>query len=97
MAFRTEGIKKMKVFPKGQVVIPVSLRERYNIHIGDHVEVIPADNGILLKPAAKPEKAESLTDSLFGIFREYSLDNQSLDKVEITKVTETGFAEGWKR
>jgi len=35
-----EAVKR-KVFPKGQIVIPVALRRKYNIEIGDHVGVIP--------------------------------------------------------
>ena len=31
---------KMKIFPKGQVVIPVELRRKYHIEIGDHINVI---------------------------------------------------------
>ncbi|MCP4682670.1 MAG: AbrB/MazE/SpoVT family DNA-binding domain-containing protein [Desulfobacterales bacterium] len=90
-------IKKMKVFPKGQVVIPVSLRKKYDIQIGDHVEVIPANNGILLKPYLKVKHPESLTDSLFGIFRQYARKKQHADKIAVEKATENGFIDGWRK
>jgi len=44
---------KMKVIPKGQVVIPVSLRKKYQIDIGDQIDVVSAPDGILLKPIPK--------------------------------------------
>jgi len=65
-----ESVKR-KVFPKGQIVIPVALRKKYHIDIGDHVDVIPKADGILLKPVPKKEETKSMTDCLFGIFRKY--------------------------
>lgn len=86
----------MKVFPKGQVIIPVALRKKYNIEIGDQIDVISAPDGIYLKPTPKKNKKESLTDRLFGIFSEYASGKQKLSKNDIAKATETGFTEGWK-
>jgi AbrB family looped-hinge helix DNA binding protein len=86
---------KMKVFPKGQVVIPVSLRKKYHIEIGDQLEVISGPEGILLKPAAKNKNNASLTDRLFGIFSEYASRDKKLSKDDITRATEAGFIEGW--
>lgn len=86
----------MKVFPKGQVIIPVALRKKYNIEIGDQIDVISAPDGIYLKPTSKKNKKESLTDRLFGIFSEYASGKQKLSKNDIAKATETGFTEGWK-
>ena len=86
---------KMKVFPKGQVVIPVSLRKKYHIEIGDQIEVISGPEGILLKPAAKNENNASLTDRLFGIFSEYASRDKKPSKDDITRATEAGFGEGW--
>ena len=40
MGTGTKETIKMKVFPKGQVVIPVSLRKKYQIDIGDRIDVI---------------------------------------------------------
>ncbi len=87
---------KMKVFPKGQVVIPVALRRRYNIEIGDQIEVISGPDGIFLKPAFKEKNKTSLTDRLFGIFGEYASKKQKLSKDDINKATEAGFTEGWQ-
>jgi len=86
---------KMKVFPKGQVVIPVSLRKKYHIEIGDQIEVISGPDGILLKPADKDKSNASLTDRLFGIFGKYASKKQKLGKDDIARATETGFTEGW--
>ena len=58
---------KRKVFPKGQIVIPVGLRKKYHIEIGDHIDVIPKADGILLKPLPQKERKKSLTDFLFGV------------------------------
>ena len=86
---------KMKVFPKGQVVIPVSLRKKYKIDIGDQIEVVSRPEGILLKPVAKGSNKMSLTDGLFGVFVEYALERQSLSEEEVHRATEEGFNEGW--
>lgn len=88
---------EMKVFPKGQVVIPVMLRKKYNIDIGDNIQVIPAENGILLKPKPKTKKPESITDNLFGIFKNYTRSSKKIDKKDILNATENGFIEGWKK
>jgi len=89
-------IKKMKVFQKGQVVIPVSLRKKYDIDIGDHVEVIPSKNGILLKPSPSKKGRGSLTDILFGSFGEYAQKKKPAGKKDIHNATQTGFLEGWQ-
>ncbi|MBU4186329.1 MAG: AbrB/MazE/SpoVT family DNA-binding domain-containing protein [Proteobacteria bacterium] len=34
-----ESVKR-KVFPKGQILIPVALRKKYNIDIGNHINMI---------------------------------------------------------
>lgn len=44
--------EKMKIGPKGQVVIPVSFRKRYNIFPGDEVVFEEKENGMMI---AKPE------------------------------------------
>jgi AbrB family looped-hinge helix DNA binding protein len=50
----------MKVHPKGQVVIPVELRRRLGIDVGDRLEVeISADeSGITLRRPARGEVRE---------------------------------------
>ena len=86
---------KMKVFPKGQVVIPVALRKKYQIDIGDQVDVISTPDGILLKPLPKKNNQTSLTDRLYGIFSEYASGKSIPTKSDIKKATEEGFIEGW--
>jgi AbrB family looped-hinge helix DNA binding protein len=96
MSPKSNEIKTMKIFPKGQIVIPVSLRKKYNIAIGDHVQVIPSKNGIFLKPSPKAKKTATLTDSLFGIFGEYVRGKKNADKKDIIRATEKGFTKGWR-
>ena len=88
---------KMKVFPKGQIVIPVALRKKYHIEIGDHVDVISKADGIFLKPMPKNEKTRSLTDNLFGVFREYAKEKSKLKKADIKNATEAGFVDEWEK
>lgn len=84
---------RMKVFNKGQVVIPVGLRKRYNINVNDFIEVVPEDKWIKLVPVKK----ERLTDKLFGVFAKYKKGKPELASKEIEKATEAGFTERWKR
>jgi len=89
-----EPVKK-KVFPKGQVVIPVSMRKKFQINIGDHIEVVSTAEGILLKPSTMIKQDISVTDRLFGIFAAYALKKQKHTKDDIIKATEAGLTEGW--
>ena len=91
MASQVNETTKMKVFPKGQVVIPVSLRRRYNIAIGDQIEIIPVHDGIYLKPVLKEKQDDAVTDQLFGIFGKYAKKDKKLKKSDIVKATEKGF------
>ena len=95
MAATSKESVKMKVFPKGQIVIPVALRKKYHIEIGDRVDVISKADGIFLKPVPKNEKEESLTDCLFGIFGKYAKGKLELEKADINKATEAGFIQDW--
>jgi AbrB family looped-hinge helix DNA binding protein len=89
-----ESVKR-KVFPKGQIVIPVGLRKKYHIEIGDHLDVIPKADGILLKAVPKKEGEKSLTDCLFGMFGKYAQGKPKLQKADISRATEAGFIEDW--
>ncbi len=88
---------RMKVFPKGQVVIPISLRKKYHIDIGDQINVETTPEGILLKPLPKESRKRSLTDRLFGIFNAYASGKPKPTEKDIARATETGFIEGWKK
>jgi AbrB family looped-hinge helix DNA binding protein len=84
----------MKIFPKGQVVIPIALRKKYNINIGDLIDVIPELNGILVKPATKRMSDKSITEQLFGVFNKYATGKPDLTKADIKEAVEKGFTEG---
>jgi len=91
-----ESVKR-KVFPKGQIVIPVGLRKKYHIEIGDQLDVIPKADGILLKAVPKKEGEKSLTDCLFGMFGKYAKGKPKLKKADINRATEAGFIEDWEK
>ena len=95
----SEALKKsikMKVFAKGQVVIPISLREKYHIQVGDQIDVVPTEEGILLKSESKGNGPKSKTDQLYGIFSQYARGKRTLEKKDIKSATEIGFSERWK-
>jgi AbrB family looped-hinge helix DNA binding protein len=91
-----KSIRRLKVFAKGQVVIPLSLRKAYHIEIGDQVEISPAEDGLLLRSTSESKKRNSLTDQLFGVFSEYARKKAELDKKHIGASTEKGFCEKWQ-
>jgi AbrB family looped-hinge helix DNA binding protein len=97
MTASTKESFKMKVFPKGQVVIPVSLRRKYRIDIGDQIDVVSEKEGILLKPLQKQENKSSLTERLCGVFRTYAEGKTEPTKKDIKKATEKGFTDGWAK
>ncbi len=84
---------KMKIYNKGQVVIPASIRKKYNLNIGDYVDVVVEDDNIRLIPTKKSK----VTDELFGILNEKEFDCPQISENEITKVTEEEFVNGWKQ
>ena len=88
---------KMKVFPKGQIVIPIALRKKYHIEIGDQLDVIPSRDGILLKPVPKKNKENSLTKQLFGVFGKYANQTSEITKKDVIMATETEFVKGWSK
>ena len=95
MSTETKESFKMKLFPKGQVVIPISLRKKYHLDIGDRIDVVAARDGILLKPLPKETNQGSLTERLFGIFSDYVSGKSKITRADIDEATETGFSEGW--
>lgn len=86
---------KMKVFPKGQVVIPIAFRKKYQIKIGDHIDVISTNEGILLRPVLKKTAEKSPTSRLFGIFGNQAKEKPMIRKRDFTKTTEKEFIKGW--
>ena len=87
--------KKMKVFPKGQVIIPVELRRKFNINIGDRIEFITFQDGILLKPSRQKTNHRSSTDELYGMLCGFAKNKNFPEEDKVNEVTESGFAEGW--
>lgn len=90
-----KSTSKMKVFPKGQVIIPVSLRRKYNINIGDQIEFIDFKDGILLKPSKQKPTGRSVTEELFGMLSSYAVQTVHPDKDAVNRATESGFTDGW--
>ncbi len=43
----------MRMTSKGQVTIPVELRDQYGLGPGDEVEVVPAEGGALVRRAER--------------------------------------------
>ncbi|MGA1796829.1 MAG: AbrB/MazE/SpoVT family DNA-binding domain-containing protein [bacterium] len=80
-----------KVFNKGQVVIPVSLRKKYGIKIGEKVDVIEEKDGIKIIPI----KEDLGIEKLQGIFNKYK-KKKILTEQKIKEATEKGFTEGYK-
>ncbi len=97
MPTKTKKAMTMKIFPKGQVVIPVELRRKYHLEIGDHINIISTDHGILLKPSHNKHGKMSLTDQLFGIFRQHAETRPSITKKDIEEATENNFIKGWSK
>ncbi len=47
---------RVKVGPKGQVIIPKVLREAYRIREGGYAVIEPRDDGILVRGVEEPEE-----------------------------------------
>ena len=87
---------RMKIFQKGQVVIPAKLRKKYHLEPGDRVEIHPTPDGILLRATPQKPFRKERTDSLFGIFRD-AARRAKLSKEAVVEATEKGFSEGWEK
>ena len=97
MPTKSQKAMTMKIFPKGQVVIPVELRRKYHLEIGDHINFVSTDHGILLKPSRKKHDNASLTDQLFGIFKQHAVTKPSITKKDIEKATENNLSKSWSK
>jgi AbrB family looped-hinge helix DNA binding protein len=96
MATESNKDYRVKVYQKGQVVIPVDLRRRYGINVGDRVDAVPTADGILIKPGPEAQTAVTETDRLFGALKRFKVRHSRLPgKRNISKATENGFTEGW--
>ena len=81
----------MKIYNKGQVVIPVNLRKKYNFNIGDYVDVITVEDGIKLLPVKKTK----IVDKLYGILNKEGKQAE-ISENDIDKTSETEFIKGWE-
>jgi AbrB family looped-hinge helix DNA binding protein len=93
MAAPANESTKMKVFQKGQVVIPISLRRKHHIEIGDQIDVVSTADGILLKTTPPERHRGSLTDELYGVFADFAAKASIPSKADIAEATEQGFQE----
>lgn len=50
------SINKVKVSPKFQLVIPLSVRRAFNVHPGEEFQVLPYEDRIELIPVRKMKK-----------------------------------------
>ena len=82
---------RMKIYNKGQVVIPAELRKKYNMVVGDYVEVELDENCIKLMPV----QSVGVVDALFGALRNTSRQDVINDLV-IDKIAEDELIRGWK-
>lgn len=42
-------VTKSIIGPKGQITIPKELRERYHMHEGEEVVLVPGDEGVIVR------------------------------------------------
>lgn len=62
-----------KITSKGQTTIPVEVRERLGLHVGDKIAFIEMDQGFLILPRNRPASA------LFGSLSEYAIPGTTLE------------------
>jgi len=49
----------MKITVKGQITIPIALRERFGLNPGTEVEFFAGESGLQMKPRKQSQKATS--------------------------------------
>jgi len=81
-----------KVFNKGQVVIPAVLRKKFDIVVGESVNIVVEEDGIKIMPVKEKVDAKEL----FGIFHKYAEGKLFPTEEEIEKATEEEFVKGFK-
>ncbi|MFP3929211.1 MAG: AbrB/MazE/SpoVT family DNA-binding domain-containing protein [Desulfobacteraceae bacterium] len=78
----------VQISPKGQILIPKRLRERYGVRPGSRVQILEGQEGLLIKPAPEdPIEAAcgfiegdfSLTDDLIEEHRMEAVRERSAD------------------
>jgi len=81
-----------KVFNKGQVVIPAVLRRKFDIVVGESVNIVVQEDGIKIMPVKKKVDAKEL----FGVFHKYAGGKPFPTEEEIEKATEDEFVKGFE-
>ena len=81
----------LKVFNKGQIVIPAALRKKFGIEIGKRVNIIVEKDGIKIIPAKKKVGAKEM----LGVFYKYAKNKPFPKEIEIEKATEEEFVKGF--
>ena len=61
----------MRISAAGQITIPKDLRERFGLNAGVEVEVVPIEDGLLIR---KREAAEHPVDRIAGILGGQGMD-----------------------
>lgn len=57
----------MRLTSKGQITIPIDIRERLALHPGDEVEIVADDAGVhIVRSAAAPSRGRRIVDRLRG-------------------------------
>ena len=84
---------KAKVFGKGQVVIPVALRRKFGIKIGDMVDLMVEEDGIKIVPVKEKVEAKDLA----GIFNKYAKGKGIPTDKRIEEITEREAVKRYKK
>ena len=61
-----------KISSKGQATIPVEVRERLGLSMGDRIAFVEVDGGYLIVPRNRP------VDILFGVLGDYAKPNTTV-------------------
>lgn len=59
---RRGNTSSMKVTVKGQITIPISLRERFGLNPGTEVEFVASEGVLLVKPRKRNSKSPSASE-----------------------------------
>ncbi|AHH94964.1 AbrB/MazE/SpoVT family DNA-binding domain-containing protein [Kutzneria viridogrisea] len=58
---------RVKLTSKGEVTVPIEIREQYGLHPGDEVEFVSENGEIrLVKSAKQPSRGRRIAESLLG-------------------------------
>jgi AbrB family looped-hinge helix DNA binding protein len=71
----------MKVTIKGQITVPLALRERYGLHPGTEVEFEPEAGGLRVKARKRTRKAATAFDAWLVHAAGSSTSGLSTDKI----------------